>query len=251
VVKESASTVYSPADQNLVFSHGVLRPATMCAYAWDEVREHYEPDSSDRWSSGFDGGDKPRSGDNSDNKFEDLADLPDPETFPVGALPPTTRQFVREAAASVGCPVDYIGLSTLAALSAAIGDTRRIVIKKDWTEGSALFGMIVGGPASKKTPAMSLALRPVRERQMALKAEYERQKEEFDSKLRDYEKSKKDGPSELDKPQKPVLGRTYADDTTVERLAVWHRNRKPVSVLDAARHAFMHLALDVLALGVR
>jgi hypothetical protein len=78
----------------------------------------------------------------------------------------------------VGCPVDYIGLSTLAAVSAAIGDTRRIVKKRDWTEGAAIFGMIVGGPASKKTPAMNLALRPVRERQMALKTEYERQKEE-------------------------------------------------------------------------
>ena len=30
-----------------------------------------------------------------------------------------------------------------------------------------------------------------------------------------------------------------------EGLAVWHRNRKPVSVLDAARHAFVHLALGV------
>ena len=180
-------------------------------------------------------GGKARSGDNndnSDNRFQDLADLPDPEEFPLSALPLTVRQFVREAAASVGCPVDYMGLSTLAALSAAIGDTRRIVIKKDWTEGAAIFGMIVGGPASKKTPAMNLALRPIRERQMALKTEYERQKEEYESALRDYEKAKKDGPSELRKPEKPTLGRTYADDTTVERLAdILNENRRGVLII--------------------
>ncbi len=172
------------------------------------------------------------SNDSNDSIFQDLADLPDPEEFPVSALPLTIRQFVREAAASVGCPVDYIGLSVLAAVSAAIGDTRRIVIKKDWTEGAAIFGMIVGGPASKKTPAMNLALRPIRERQMAMKTEYERQKEEHEAALRDYEKAKKDGPSELRKPEKPKLVRTYADDTTVERLAdILNENRRGLLII--------------------
>jgi hypothetical protein len=200
-------------------------------YTWRDLREHYEPGAYEHkdWSEEKLGSDN---NDNSDNKFQDLADLPDPEEFPISALPTTLRQFVREAAASVGCPVDYIGLSTLAAVSAAIGDTRRIVIKKDWTEGAAIFGMIVGGPASKKTPAMTLALRPVRERQMALKNEYERQKEEHEAALRDYEKAKKDGPSELGKPEKPTLGRTYADDTTVERLAdILNENRRGVLII--------------------
>ena len=200
-------------------------------YTWRDLREHYEPGAYERkdWSEDKPGRDN---NDNSDNKFQDLTDLPDPEEFPISALPVTVRQFVREAGASVGCPVDYIGLSTLAAISAAIGDTRRVVIKKDWTEGAAIFGMIVGGPASKKTPAMNLALRPVRERQMALKAEYARQKEEHEAALRDYEKAKKDGPSELDKPEKPQLGRTYADDTTVERLAdILNENRRGLLII--------------------
>ena len=186
-------------------------------YTWRDLREHYEPGAYDRkdWGEEKARGDN---NDNGDNEFQDLTDLPDPEEFPIFALPITIRQFAREAAASVGCPVDYTGISTLTALSAAIGDTRRIVVKKDWTEGATIFGMIVGGPASKKTPAMNVALRPVRERQMALKSEYERKKEEYEIALRNYEKAKKDGPAELRKPDKPALGRTYADDTTVERL---------------------------------
>jgi hypothetical protein len=201
-------------------------------YTWRDLREHYEPGAYERkdWND-----EKTGSGDNSvnsDNKFQDLVDLPDPEEFPISAMPITLRQFVREAAASVGCPLDYLGLSTLAAVSAAIGDTRRIIIKKDWTEGAAIFGMIVGGPASKKTPAMNLALRPVRERQMAMKTEYERQKEEHESALHDYEKAKKEGPSELRKPEKPTLVRTYADDTTVDRLAdILNENRRGVLII--------------------
>jgi len=164
------------------------------------------------------------SNDSNDSVFQDLVDLPDPEEFPISALPITVRQFVREASASVGCPVDYVGLSTLAAVSAAIGDTRRVVIKKDWTEGAAIFAMIIGGPASKKTPAMNLALGPVRKRQMAMKAEYERQKERYEVKLADWKRE--DNPDD-EKPKKPVLARTYADDTTVERLAdILNENRR-------------------------
>jgi putative DNA primase/helicase len=44
-------------------------------------------------------------------------------------------------------------------------------------------------------------------------------------------KTKKDGPSELSKPDKPTLGRTYADDTTVERLAdILNENRRGVLI---------------------
>ncbi len=196
-------------------------------YTWQDLRTHYEPDAYDRKERRDEkaaSGANNDSNDSNDSNFQDLADLPDPEEFPVSALPLTVRQFVREAAASVGCPMDYIGLSTLAALSAAIGDTRRIVIKKDWTEGAAVFAMIVGGPASKKTPAMNLALRPVRERQMAHKAEYERQKEEYEVKLANWKRE--DNPDD-EKPRRPVLGRTYADDTTVERLAdILNENRR-------------------------
>jgi hypothetical protein len=154
-----------------------------------------------------------------DSVFKDLVDLPDSKTFPLEALPPGIRQLVREAAASIGCPVDFLAISVLAALSAAIGDTRRIVLKRDWSEGASIFAAIVGGPASKKSPAMNAALKPVRERQLVLKREYERQKEEYKSELREYEKLAKGGPVEYGPPKKPTLKRTYADDTTVERFA--------------------------------
>jgi len=161
-----------------------------------------------------DKGDSGHSASNASNAstFVDPADLPGAAYFPVEVLPETFRRFVREASASIGCPPDYVGMAALVAASAAIGDTRRIILKRDWSESAALYAAVVGPPASKKTPATSIALRPVRDRQMKLKAEYERQMEEHRAKLADLGK---DDP----KPPKPTLKRTYADDTTVERLA--------------------------------
>jgi hypothetical protein len=61
--------------------------------AWEEVRKHYEPGAYERADDA--------STASTASDFQDLKDLPDPEEFPVAALPPTTRQFVREAAAEV------------------------------------------------------------------------------------------------------------------------------------------------------
>jgi putative DNA primase/helicase len=98
------------------------------AKAAERVRDVWKPPGkfltgdSARKDGGNDGNDS------DDGVFQDLMDLPDPEEFPLSALPPTTRRFVREGAASIGCPSDYLGVAVLAALSAAIGDTRRIAL---------------------------------------------------------------------------------------------------------------------------
>ncbi len=184
---------------------------------WPDLREHYEPGAYDRKEQSTPKGSATKA--NPDDTPRGLVDLPDPLDFPTDALPPCVCRFIEEAAADVGCPVDFVAVPALVALSAAIGDTRRILLKKSWSEGAAIFGGIVGEAATKKTPAMNLALRPVRDRQMALKAEYERALLEYEDALREHKKASKDGPTELAPPSAPVLGRTYVDDTTVERAA--------------------------------
>jgi hypothetical protein len=184
---------------------------------WRDLREYYQPGAYDRKEQST----PKESASNGipDSAPQGLIDLPEPLAFPTDALPNSVRRFVEEAAASVGCPVDFVAVPALVALSAAIGDTRRVVIKKSWTEGAALYAGILGEAATKKTPAMNLALRPVRDRQMELKAEYERALVRYEAELRDHKKASKEGPTELAPPEQPTLGRTYVDDTTVERAA--------------------------------
>jgi hypothetical protein len=160
-----------------------------------------------------------------DSEFRELRELPDPERFPVEVFPPSVARLVREGAAAIGCPADFLAVGVLAGLSAAIGDTRKILIKKGWTEGAAVYAMIVGDPASKKSPALYEAMRPVLMRQLALKAEYDRQREEYEVELARCDKDD-------EKPRKPVMGRTYVDDTTVEKLAdILKENRRGVALI--------------------
>ncbi len=197
---------------------------------WRDLREHYQPGAYDRREQGTpkESADKKTP----DSTPQDLADLPDPLDFPTDALPPYVCRFIEETAAGVGCPVDFVAVPALVALSAAIGDTRRIIIKKSWSEGAAIYGGIVGEAATKKTPAMNLALRPVRDRQMALKAEYERALLVYEDALREHKKASKDGPTDLSPPAAPILGRTYVDDTTVERAAdILNENPRGIALI--------------------
>jgi hypothetical protein len=160
------------------------------------------------------GGKKPHndSTDSNDSDSRELRELPDPERFPVEIFPPSAARLVREGAAAIGCPDDFLAVGVLAGLSTAIGDTRKILIKRGWTEGAAVYAMIVGDPASKKSPALYEAMRPILMRQMALKAAHDRLMEEYEAALARCDKDD-------EKPKKPVLGRTYVDDITVEKLA--------------------------------
>ncbi len=62
-------------------------------------------------------------------------------------------------------------------------------------------------------------------RQLSLKAEYERQREEYEIALALCGKDD-------EKPEKPVMGRTYVDDTTVEKLAdILKENQRGVALI--------------------
>ncbi len=192
---------------------------------WRGIREHYEPGAYDEARSTEDkfggyakNGSKHASSASSASSASKPAALPDPMSFPLHVLPPTVRRFVREAAESIGCPVDFVAVPTLGTLSAGIGNTRRLRIKKSWTEGAAVYLVTIANSGSKKTPAIAIAVRPIRDKQMDLKADYDEAMRRYKSELRDFKGTKKDGPTSLTEPEKPMLKRTYVDDTTVERL---------------------------------
>jgi hypothetical protein len=86
-------------------------------------------------------------------------------SFPVEALPGPVATFVTEASRAIGCDPSYIALPLLSALAASIGNARRIELKRGWTEPCVLWTAIVGESGTHKSPALELALRPLRERQ--------------------------------------------------------------------------------------
>ena len=143
--------------------------------------------------------------------------------FPTDALPKPIARLVTEAAAAHGCPPDAVGLAALVATGAAIGNSRVIQPKKDWSEGATIFAAVIADPGEKKTPALKVALEPAKKAQAVLKEEYSREEDEHKREKREYEVDKRDAAKQglpaPPPPREPTMGRTLVEDTTVERLA--------------------------------
>jgi hypothetical protein len=148
--------------------------------------------------------------------------LPEAPPFPTDALPQAARRFVEEGAEAIGCAPDLLALPVLAVLSAGIGASRVVEIKRSWREGATLFLAVVASPGEKKTPAANAARRPVLKRQAEKRQEFKAKKEEHERETREWKAHCRDarsaGETEPPPPPEPTMERTYADDTTVESL---------------------------------
>src|SRR5438093_501658 len=94
--------------------------------------------------------------------------VPDLAPFPIDVLPKGLRRYVREAAVSIGCPPDFLGLPMFVLAGMAIGNSRELEIKPGWTEGANLFAAIVGDPGAKKTAPLKALAEPFYDRQARL-----------------------------------------------------------------------------------
>jgi hypothetical protein len=154
---------------------------------------------------------------------KEFVELPEALPFPVDALPEGCRSFVREAAVSLGCAADLVAVPLLGLLSAAVGNSRQVQLKRGWKESAALFMVVVAEPGDKKTPAQKAALAPLWQAQKRLKKEYKEEYEVYEEELRYWEAERKvaakDGEPAPPKPKEPVLKSVVVDDVTVERLA--------------------------------
>src|SRR5215208_2785996 len=185
------------------------------AHALDGKTEFYEPEQAAPL--------KNNTGHDNSEEDEELAGLPEPVSFPVDVLPKSCRQFVKEAAASIGCAPDLVAVPLLGLLSAAIGNSRHVQLKRGWKESAALFAVVVAEPGDKKTPAQKAALAPVWQAQERFKRKYRERHEAYEEELRiwkaDERAAAKEGEPAPPKPEEPAMRHAVVDDITVERLA--------------------------------
>jgi hypothetical protein len=159
------------------------------------------------------------------SKSCDAADLSF-RLFPLDALPEPIRGFVDAGARAIGCDPSYLALPLLTAIAAAIGNTRRLALKRGWSAPPILWGAIVGESGTAKTPAFRLVMRPVRERQRKALERYAEEIKKYEAGLACWEKDmaawKRDKHAASDpppKPEPPQAERFVVSDTTVEALA--------------------------------
>jgi hypothetical protein len=147
------------------------------------------------------------------------------QPFPLAALPEPVRRFIATAAKAIGCDLCYIAVPLLAVLAAAIGNTRRILLKRGWAEPAVIWAVIVGESGTQKSPALDVVLRALRRLQNAAFKTYEEQFKEYEVARLRYEKDlatwrkSKLGGDPPEKPVQPTCVRHYVSDITVEALA--------------------------------
>ena len=147
--------------------------------------------------------------------------------FPLDVLPAPVREFVSQSASAIGCDPTYIALPLLAELAAFIGNTRRILLKRTWTEPAVLWTVIIGSSGSQKSPGLEAALAPIKRKQAERLAAHADAMKDYQVKLLHYEvqlsewrskgRDKRGEPPE--KPLAPAAERYLCSDTTVEALA--------------------------------
>jgi hypothetical protein len=152
-----------------------------------------------------------------------LGQPPPASAFPLDVLPDSLQQFVREAAAALPCPPDYLAVPLLVMAGGMIGASRALAIKAKHVQRAALYAAVIGSPGTAKTPALEAVVDPVHELDEAEHAKWELAMEKYESKLEDYEdkkkEAKKNNQSPPEKPQRPLLPRLTVDDATAESLA--------------------------------
>lgn len=157
--------------------------------------------------------------------------------FPNGAI----RDFIQDVTERMQCPPDYIAVSVMIGLSSIIGKSHQIEPKEhdNWTVVPNLWGVILGDPSQLKSPAVSTALKPIKNLEQVASEEYQVERQAYQQAMSFYEIKLKADESKAKKlikagddliaetlleathkiePQPPIQNRYIINDATVEKL---------------------------------
>jgi Protein of unknown function (DUF3987) len=162
-------------------------------------------------------------GDDEDWVPEDPAD--DIAPFPVDCLPRPLGRFITEAAESLQCPADFLGMAMIEVAGGAIGGSRRVRIRRGYEEGPRIYAAIVARPGDGKSPALRTIGKPVYDLQNRRAEQYRRDKARYEEALEAYEASGRsrhrndDQPLDVpEKPTRPALAHVFVENATVESV---------------------------------
>jgi hypothetical protein len=137
------------------------------------------------------------------------------EPFPVDALPEPHRALVIHGAESIGCEQALIALPLLAATAGAIGNARRIMLKRGWVEPAVLWAVTVAASGDKKSPGFELGIDGLAQIEERAFAQYRAELDEHKQAVQRW----KEAGAEGQKPEPPTATRFIVRDITVEGLA--------------------------------
>jgi hypothetical protein len=149
---------------------------------------------------------------------------PEPEAyvpFPVDLLPDVVHAYVTEHAQAIGVDAAFVAVPMLAVLASLIGQSRRLYVKRNWTEPAILWCATVADVSTGKTPGWQAATEPAQRIERMLNDKRKQMDLQHQDAVSTYQASDKSGP----KPAKqPFNTQITIDDCTMETLADIHSN---------------------------
>ncbi len=82
-------------------------------------------------------------------------------SFPVGALPATAQAYVQATSKALDVAPAFVAVPMLPVLSAGVGASARLQLKRSWQEPATLWTAVVAPSGSTKSAALQHVLRPV------------------------------------------------------------------------------------------
>ena len=150
----------------------------------------------------------------------DVFGVQPPPELPLDALPDPLVDYVRDQAGLTGCDPAIIGLGALVAAAACVTDGIRLQPKRHdptWTESARLWVAFVGDPSTKKSPAISKAVRYVKRIDHRMAEENAAAFGDYKSQHDQWKQAKREDKS-LPEPAAPTAKRLVVEDITVEAL---------------------------------
>jgi Protein of unknown function (DUF3987) len=140
------------------------------------------------------------------------------DDFPLDVFPDYIVRLCQKASKNFQCPVDYLAVSIMTAVSAAVGKNIKIFVKNGWEERPCQFTAIIGPSGSKKTPAISLAVEPIHGKQNEMHEIFVEELKRYKREKRKYDKLDNNEKKRAEEPEKPVYHQIETTNTTMEGL---------------------------------
>ena len=140
--------------------------------------------------------------------------------FPVNLLPETVSRFVNEVSLANGCDPAGVAIATLVVLATAVGNSRRLRLKRGWTFPAILWGMLIARKGAIKSWAMSPAVKPLSTKQEEYHLQYKRDKAEYKHHRAEYDKmtpsQRRDAAPFLE--EEPIVKRIVSHEATDQKI---------------------------------
>jgi hypothetical protein len=151
---------------------------------------------------------------------ENAPQHPEYKRFPVELLPDVVQQYVSEHSSAIGIDAAFVAVPMLPVLAGLIGQSRRLYIKRNWTEPSILWAVTIADVSTGKTPGWQAATAPAKAIERSIYELRKQAEQQHQQAMQDWQRDR-----QQPKPVKHLLQTQLTiDDISMESLIEVHQH---------------------------